>query len=117
MPFYMLTGYASTDIMGRNCRMLQAPGIARHASLSNGHSSGDQHGVGGGAGGGEVARSIRHAVDRNEEMQAEIVNYRKDGGRFTNLLSIVPVRWDSTSPDFQYSVGFLCDKEALEDSD
>lgn len=89
-PFTALTGYSKHEVLGRNCRFLQAP---PDATTSPRKSTADK----------AALREIRHAVSHNRECQVEITNYRKDGSRFLNYLTIIPVRWNST--EFNYSVG------------
>ena len=64
-PFHLLTGYTDADVVGRNCRLLQrdAPN--------------------------EEARARIHAFlenDRLDSVRTPIVNFRKDGQPFVNLL-------------------------------
>ncbi|OIW25192.1 vivid PAS protein VVD [Coniochaeta ligniaria NRRL 30616] len=88
--FATLTGYSGYEVLGRNCRFLQAPPGARTMPRQ---SSADKAAV----------RQMRHAVSHNQECQVEITNYRKDGSKFLNYLTIIPVRWNSN--EFNYSVG------------
>lgn len=67
--FERLTGYPSADVLGRNCRFLQGPATDPAA-----------------------VEAIRAAIDEARECVVELVNYRKDGTPFWNLLSITPVR-------------------------
>ncbi|WP_445005955.1 EAL domain-containing protein [Halomonas mongoliensis] len=66
--FCTLSGYPLEEVLGRNCRFLQGP---------------DTDPV-------EVAR-IRAAVACHREVEATLINYRKDGTPFWNRLSISPV--------------------------
>lgn len=95
---------------------------------------GDGNGNGMGAGNGnnvarrrgygvdmEVVRQMRAAVEMRREVQVEVVNYRKSGEPFLNLLSIIPVRVASRldraaggGGGLDLSVGFLCDVASLE---
>ena len=52
---------------------------------------------------------MRRAVEGNVEVQVEVVNYRKGGERFVNLVTIIPLRVGSER--FNYSVGFMCEVE------
>ena len=64
-PFHRLTGYADTDVVGRNCRVLQRDADNREA------------------------RAKIHAFleqDRIDAVRTTIVNFRKDGRPFVNLL-------------------------------
>ncbi|KAK7747540.1 hypothetical protein SLS53_001795 [Cytospora paraplurivora] len=92
--FQELTGYGIDEIRGRNCRLLQAPGGKDVRAARRG---GDEK---------PVIRSMRDAIQANREYQARITNFKKTGEAFTNILSIIPIRWDGD--DFRYSVGFLC---------
>lgn len=89
--FTALTGYSGPEVLGRNCRFLQAPPGARTSPRRP--SAADM----------AALKDIRHAVGHNRECQVEITNYRKDGTRFRNYLTIIPVRWNSN--EFKYSVG------------
>jgi two-component system, cell cycle sensor histidine kinase and response regulator CckA len=67
--FERLTGYTVEETIGRNCRFLQGAETDR-----------------------ESVERIRDAVAREEHVQAELLNYRKDGTAFWNHLSITPIR-------------------------
>lgn len=88
--FAMLTGYSKTEVLGYNCRFLQTPPPGKAAARK---SSADK----------DALKKIRHAVGHNRECQVMITNYRRDGTKFLNYLTIIPVRWNSN--EFNYSVG------------
>jgi phosphoserine phosphatase RsbU/P len=67
--FERLTGYRVSEVLGRNCRFLQGPDSDP-----------------------AVVAEIGAAVAECRECVVEILNYRKDGTRFWNRLSIAPVR-------------------------
>ncbi|KAM0891345.1 hypothetical protein ACQ4PT_026475 [Festuca glaucescens] len=67
--FYTMTGYSAKEIIGRNCRFLQGPET-------------DQN---------EVAK-IRDAVKAGKSFCGRLLNYRKDGTPFWNLLTVTPIR-------------------------
>ena len=64
-PFHKLTGYDATDVVGRNCRVLQKDAENR-----------------------EARAKIRAFLedDRINAVRTTIVNFRKDGRPFVNLL-------------------------------
>ncbi len=66
--FATLTGYAMGEIVGRNCRFLQGPGTDRAA----------------------VGR-VRACLEAGQGCIDWIVNHRRDGSAFWNLLFISPV--------------------------
>ncbi|MDM9627677.1 PAS domain-containing protein [Rhizobium sp. S152] len=72
--FEKLTGYVSSEVVGRNCRFLQGPETSREA----------------------VAR-IREAVEAGADIAIDILNYKKDGNPFWNALFLSPVRDDEGS--------------------
>ncbi|GAB4817717.1 hypothetical protein N2152v2_004763 [Parachlorella kessleri] len=67
--FLKITGYSREEVVGRNSRWLQGPDTDPAA----------------------VDR-LRTAVKEGREVTVELLNYRKGGEPFTNLLSITPVR-------------------------
>lgn len=98
-PFLELTGYQSSEILGRNCRFLQAPGgIVQAGSLRQYVNQ-------------DVVKKMKMSVDQNQEVQVEVVNFKKNGQQFLNLLTIIPIQWDSDY--YRYSVGFQCDELAM----
>lgn len=82
--FSKLTGYQLEEVVGSNCRFLQGPGT-------------DQ----------EVVTQIREAIAQRREIQATLLNYRKDGQPFWNELKISPVRADTGK--LLYFVGIQTD--------
>ncbi|KAL0914708.1 hypothetical protein M5K25_015079 [Dendrobium thyrsiflorum] len=67
--FSSMTGYSVKEVIGRNCRFLQGP----DTDLK------------------EVAK-IREAVRTGKSYCGRILNYKKDGTPFWNLLTITPIR-------------------------
>jgi len=72
VAFERLTGYSSSEVVGRNCRFLQGP--ETNAAT--------------------VAR-IRAAISAGSDIAIDILNYKKDGEPFWNALFLSPVRDDS----------------------
>ena len=70
--FQDLSGYRRDEIVGHNCRFLQGAETDRAT----------------------IAR-IRAAIDRGSDVEADILNYRKDGSTFWNALYLSPVRDDA----------------------
>lgn len=75
--FQSLTGYERDEIIGRNCRFLQGPDTDR-----------------------STAHAIGEAVRAGQDIQVDILNYRKDGSQFWNALFLSPVRNDEGEIDF-----------------
>nr|AML78301.1 putative LOV domain-containing protein [Jacquinia sp. BC-2016] len=67
--FFSMTGYSNKEVIGRNCRFLQGAGT-------------DQN---------EVAK-IREAVKMGKSYCGRLLNYKKDGTPFWNLLTITPIK-------------------------
>ncbi|KAH8127195.1 hypothetical protein FP744_10007479 [Trichoderma asperellum] len=82
--FYELTGYSAPETLGRNCRFLQSPPYVHQT-----------------AGAGRVSESaepitkMRRAIRANKEVRVEIVNYKRNGTRFINIVTIVPLLPDA----------------------
>ena len=66
--FELMTGYSAEEVLGRNCRFLQA-------------SEGDQ----------PILDEVRAAVREGRDCQVLLRNYRKDGTLFWNELRLSPV--------------------------
>jgi PAS domain S-box-containing protein len=60
-----LTGYEASDFLGRDCRFLQGPATDR-----------------------TTVSKIRDSLNKEESVRCMVLNYRKDGTPFWNLLSI-----------------------------
>nr|AML78755.1 putative LOV domain-containing protein [Aphanopetalum resinosum] len=67
--FFSMTGYSSKEVVGRNCRFLQGPETDHN----------------------EVAK-IRHAVKTGTSYCGRILNYKKNGTQFWNLLTVTPIK-------------------------
>ena len=66
-----LTGYSLSELLGKNCRMLQGENTDP-----------------------EPVATMRDAIDAEERVTVELRNYRKDGTEFWNRVRIAPVRDD-----------------------
>nr|AML78516.1 putative LOV domain-containing protein [Drypetes deplanchei] len=69
--FFTMTGYSSKEVIGQNCRFLQGPETDRN----------------------EVEK-IRDAVNNGKSYCGRILNYKKDGTPFWNLLTVTPIKDD-----------------------
>nr|AML78441.1 putative LOV domain-containing protein [Frisvollia varia] len=67
--FYNMTGYSAREVIGHNCRFLQGPDT-------------DPADV----------EKIRQAVRSGKNFCGRLLNYRKDGTTFWNLLTITPIK-------------------------
>lgn len=82
--FTSITGYNAGEVRGQDLRLLQGPGTDRRT----------------------VAK-IGEAIARGETIRTEILNYRKDGSPFWNLMRISPVR--DTKGAITHHVGIIID--------
>lgn len=98
-PFLQMTGYRMQEIQGKNCRFLQEPGGNVQPKSTRKYV--DKNTI----------RGMRDAIKANKEHQTTITNFTKEGKPFVNLLTLIPITWDTQ--DFRYSVGFQCDKASL----
>uniref|UniRef100_A0A2P2M8D8 Putative LOV domain-containing protein n=1 Tax=Rhizophora mucronata TaxID=61149 RepID=A0A2P2M8D8_RHIMU len=69
--FFKMTGYTSKEVIGRNCRFLQGAGTDP----------------------ADVAK-IREALQAGNSSCGRLLNYKKDGTPFWNLLTIAPIKGD-----------------------
>lgn len=70
--FFTMTGYSSKEVIGRNCRFLQGPDT-------------DQNEV----------EKIRNAARTGTSYCGRLLNYKKDGTPFWNLLTVTPIKDDA----------------------
>ncbi|KAJ6260406.1 hypothetical protein Dda_4632 [Drechslerella dactyloides] len=93
--FERLTGYTKHEILGRNCRFLQSPnGDVERGSKRKYVDE-------------ESVRYLKQQCDELDEAQVSLINYRKGGQPFMNLLTTIPITWDGN--DVVYVVGFQVD--------
>lgn len=100
--FYRLTGYEEHEVLGRNCRFLQSPDgqvqkgdERRFVAL-------------------DAVAHLKKALAADKECQTTIINYRKGGQAFINLVTVIPIRGGvSNRPEeadeVVYHVGFQVD--------
>nr|AML77642.1 putative LOV domain-containing protein [Encalypta streptocarpa] len=69
--FFSMTGYTPKEVIGRNCRFLQGPGTDMQ----------------------DIAR-IRDALKEGKSFCGRLLNYKKDGSAFWNLLTVTPIKDD-----------------------
>jgi PAS domain S-box-containing protein len=67
--FTEITGYDATEVIGRNCRFLTGPDTNP-----------------------DDRQKLRQGLADGRAVEAELLNYRKDGSEFWNFLSLFPVR-------------------------
>lgn len=93
--FCDLTGYSKSEVLGRNCRFLQS---TNHSSQGKSSVAAKSH--------SKTATSpMRLAVNERREIQQTVVNYRKNGQKFNNLISMIPLTLDDSG--HQFAVGFV----------
>lgn len=93
--FQNLTGYSLHDCIGQNCRFLQAPDGKVEAGTK-------REFVDNGA-----VYNLKQKVAEGREVQQSLINYRKGGKPFLNLLTMIPIPWDTE--EIRYIIGFQID--------
>lgn len=78
--FLNLTGYASDEVLGRNCRFLQGNSTSAAAIAE-----------------------IRIGLAAGRDVDVELLNYRKDGTVFWNQLHISPIRDDNGAVAYYFA--------------
>ena len=107
-PFENLTGYSSTDILNRNCRFLQKPPKDRALKLEASHQQEIRKTN------DKARKELKEKFARNEDAQVKLVNFKRDGRMFVNLLTVIPILWDDESGGGnkrRYFVGFMGDTQ------
>ncbi|KAM7197164.1 putative white collar 1 protein [Naviculisporaceae sp. PSN 640] len=93
--FQNLTGYSRHEIAGKNCRFLQSPdGIVEAGSKREFVEN-------------DAVFKLKNCIARGEEIQQSLINYRKGGKPFLNLLTMVPIPWDTD--EIRFFIGFQID--------
>jgi PAS domain-containing protein len=100
--FERLTGYSNLEIIGRNCRFLQAPDGDVQPGSQRKYVD------------GKSVLSLKNKITRREEIQLSLINYRKGGQPFNNLLTMIPIPWDTL--ELKFYVGFQVDLVELPSS-
>ncbi|KAL9106954.1 MAG: hypothetical protein Q9227_008077 [Pyrenula ochraceoflavens] len=93
--FERLTGYTKHEILGRNCRFLQAPDGRVQAGLKRRYVD------------DKSVLQLKNKINQRGEVQLSLINYRKGGQPFMNLLTMIPIQWDND--EYKYYVGFQVD--------
>lgn len=100
--FYRLTGYVEHEVLGRNCRFLQSP----DGNVQKGE---ERRFVA-----PDAVAHLKKSLSADKECQTSIINYRKGGQAFINLVTVIPLRGGiSNRPEeadeVAYHVGFQVD--------
>ncbi|GAA5872699.1 hypothetical protein JCM3774_005033 [Rhodotorula dairenensis] len=93
--FVKKTGYSNEEIIGRNCRFLQTPGGGTVQGAPRKYTDGN------------AAWHMRQHIQAGKESQSSLINYTKAGRPFINLVTIIPICWDTE--EIAYFVGFQVD--------
>ena len=93
--FERLTGYTKHEILGRNCRFLQAPDGKVQSGVKRKYVDD-----------GSIL-FLKNKISKRDEAQLSLINYRKGGQPFMNLLTMIPIQFDTE--EFKYYVGFQVD--------
>jgi PAS domain S-box-containing protein len=93
--FQNLTGYSRHEIVGQNCRFLQAPDGKVEAGTKREFVE------------NSAVYNLKRKIAEGKEVQQSLINYRKGGKPFLNLLTMIPIPWDTD--DIRYFIGFQID--------
>ncbi|EKG10461.1 PAS domain-containing protein [Macrophomina phaseolina MS6] len=94
--FERLTGYTRHMILGRNCRFLQSPDGKVEAGTKRKYVDDDS------------VLYLKNMITARKEAQISLINYRRGGQPFMNLLTMIPITWDD-SEQTKFFVGFQVD--------
>ena len=94
--FERLTGYNKHMILGRNCRFLQSPDGKVEAGVKRKYVDDDS------------VLYLKNMINMRREAQISLINYRRGGQPFMNLLTMIPITWDNPD-EIKFLVGFQVD--------
>lgn len=94
--FERLTGYNQYEVKGQNCRFLQSPDGKVEAGTRREFVDNDS------------VLYLKEKVTQLKEAQRSIINYRKGGQPFMNILTIIPITGEDNI-SIRYYVGFQVD--------
>jgi PAS domain-containing protein len=94
--FERLTGYSKHMILGRNCRFLQSPDGKVEPGIKRKYVDDDS------------VLYLKNMINTQQEAQISLINYRRGGQPFMNLLTMIPIPWD-TGAEIKFIVGFQVD--------
>lgn len=103
-PFCKMTGYTTNEVMGMNPRFMQAP-LGWEVRE---YRDGDKRAK-------DCAKAMKKSLDGQRELQLSVVNFKKSGRSFVNLLTLVPVGWENER--CRYIVGFQAELDESSSSD
>ncbi|KAK2628829.1 hypothetical protein QTJ16_001932 [Diplocarpon rosae] len=94
--FERLTGYTRHEVKGQNCRFLQSPDGKIEAGAKREFVD------------NESVYYLKNRIADKKEAQRSLINYRKGGQPFMNLLTMIPITGEDDK-DIRYIVGFQVD--------
>lgn len=94
--FERLTGYTRHMILGRNCRFLQSPDGKVESGIKRNYVDDDS------------VYYLKKMIQNRAEAQISLINYRRGGQPFMNLLTMIPIAWEPGGK-IKFFVGFQVD--------
>jgi PAS domain-containing protein len=94
--FERLTGYTRHMILGRNCRFLQSPDGKVESGIKRKYVDDDS------------VLYLKNTISAVTEAQISLINYRRGGQPFMNLLTMIPISWEPGGK-VKFFVGFQVD--------
>lgn len=83
-------------ILGRNCRFLQSPDGKVEAGIKRNYCDDDS------------VLYLKNTISATTEAQISLINYRRGGQPFMNLLTMIPISWEPGGK-VKFFVGFQVD--------
>ena len=111
--FETLTGYSNTEVLGRNCRFLQHPEQPIFCDRETGHQVDNLEQMVQDFN-AKARLELKLRFSRGEEARVRLLNYKKSGEKFINLLTTIPITWDdgaNAGSGGKYIVGFQADSQ------
>ncbi|KAI8900967.1 hypothetical protein BC833DRAFT_579878 [Globomyces pollinis-pini] len=95
--FTKMTGYSSNEVFGKNCRFLQNPNGVQEAGSTRMFTDAN------------VVENMMKCIQKRDEGQFLLVNYKKNGTPFLNHITLIPLAMGANGDQITHYIGIQVD--------